>query len=88
MARATCQAVLDKFGSVAPFTNIVQSEATRIAALERLFNAYGLPIPYNEIRLTSRRVKDRIDPLAADDLLIPCGELTSSYTRRAYSNDS
>ena len=44
-ARATYQAVLDKFGSVAPFSNIVQSEATHIAALERLFNAYGLPIP-------------------------------------------
>jgi hypothetical protein len=29
----------------APFTNIVQSETTHIAALERLFNAYGLPIP-------------------------------------------
>jgi len=38
---ATYQAVLDKFGSVAPFSNIVQSEATHIAALERLFNAYG-----------------------------------------------
>jgi hypothetical protein len=44
-ARATYQAVLDKFGSVAPFSNIVQSEATHIAALERLFNTYGLPIP-------------------------------------------
>jgi len=44
-ARATYQAVLDKFGSVAPFSNIVQSETTHIAALERLFNAYGLPIP-------------------------------------------
>jgi hypothetical protein len=44
-ARATYQAVLDKFGSVAPFSNIVQSEATHVAALERLLNAYGLPIP-------------------------------------------
>ena len=44
-ARATYQAVLDKFGSVAPFSNIVQSEAAHIAALERLFNAHGLPIP-------------------------------------------
>ena len=44
-ARATYQAVLDKFGSVAPFANIVRSEATHIAALERLFNVYGLPIP-------------------------------------------
>jgi hypothetical protein len=44
-AGATYQAVLDKFGPVAPFSNIVQSEATHIAALERLFNTYGLPIP-------------------------------------------
>jgi len=44
-ARATYQAVLDKFGSVAPFSNIVQSETAHVAALARLFNAYGLPIP-------------------------------------------
>jgi hypothetical protein len=44
-ARTTYQAVLDKFGSVTPYANIVQSEATHIAALERLFNAYELPIP-------------------------------------------
>lgn len=44
-ARATYQAVLDKFGRVTPFSNIVRSETTHIAALERLFNTYGLPIP-------------------------------------------
>jgi hypothetical protein len=44
-AHATYQAVVDKFGPVAPFANIVQSEAAHIAALERLFNVYGLPIP-------------------------------------------
>jgi len=44
-ARATYQAVLDKFGSVPPFANTVRSEGTHIAALERLFAAYGLPVP-------------------------------------------
>lgn len=44
-ARATYQAVLAKFGPVTPFSNIVRSESAHIAALERLFNTYGLPIP-------------------------------------------
>jgi len=44
-ARATYRAVLDKFGSITPFANIVRSEGTHIVALERLFAAYGLPVP-------------------------------------------
>ena len=44
-ARAAYQAVLDKFGPVTPFSNIVRSESAHIAALERLFNTYGLPVP-------------------------------------------
>jgi len=44
-ARAFYQAVIDQFGPVAPFANIVRSEATHIAALKSLFAAYALPVP-------------------------------------------
>jgi hypothetical protein len=41
----TYQAVIDQFGAVQPFTNIQQAEASHIAALEFLFERYGLEIP-------------------------------------------
>jgi rubrerythrin len=39
--------VLKDFGSVRPFSNIVQSEARHIAALAGLFERYGVPMPVN-----------------------------------------
>jgi hypothetical protein len=44
-ARAFYQAVIDKFGAVRPFSNIVESEGRHAAALEGLFAKYGLAIP-------------------------------------------
>ncbi len=44
-ARAFYQAVIDRFGSVRPFANIVTAETAHIEALERLLSAYGLPVP-------------------------------------------
>ena len=44
-ARATYRAVLDAFGDVRPFINIVESEGRHIGALQRLFERYELPIP-------------------------------------------
>jgi hypothetical protein len=41
----TYQAVIDQFGAVRPFTSIQQAEANHIAALESLFERYGLDIP-------------------------------------------
>ena len=40
-ARATCRAVLDAYGDVRPFVNIVESEERHIQALERLCRCYG-----------------------------------------------
>ena len=45
-ARATYQSVLNQFGPVFPFVNIVQSEQRHITALLPLFQRYGLaPVP-------------------------------------------
>jgi len=41
----TYQVVIDQFGVVRPFTNIQQAEASHIAALEFLFERYGLELP-------------------------------------------
>lgn len=44
-ARALYAAVIAKFGAVAPFSNIVQSEGKHIEHLSRLFQRYGVPLP-------------------------------------------
>lgn len=44
-ARAFYQAVLDKFGQVRPFSNIVHSEDRHAALVEELLVKYGIPIP-------------------------------------------
>jgi hypothetical protein len=43
----TYQAVLDQFGSVAPFSQIARSEQQHVNALARLFTKYSLPVPAN-----------------------------------------
>jgi hypothetical protein len=44
-ARAQYRKVIDKFGPVRPFINIVASEERHIAALLPLFRRYGIPVP-------------------------------------------
>lgn len=44
-ACATYQAVVDRFGPVTPFVNILQAEQQHIQALYGLFQRYGLPLP-------------------------------------------
>jgi len=44
-ARATYQLVLQKFGKIRPFVNILQSEERHIQALFSLFQKYQIPIP-------------------------------------------
>lgn len=44
-ARATYQKVLDTFGSVRPFANIIQSEQHHIEELLPLFEKYGVAVP-------------------------------------------
>ena len=44
-ARATYAAILDKFGSVQPYANILLAEEQHIAALQQQCVKYGVPIP-------------------------------------------
>jgi hypothetical protein len=44
-ARATYRRILEHYGPVRPFVNIVESEQRHIAALETLYSRYGLPVP-------------------------------------------
>jgi rubrerythrin len=44
-ARATYRAVLDAYGEVRPFSNIVESEERHIQALRRLCERYGVSVP-------------------------------------------
>lgn len=44
-ARATYQYVIDTFGPIRPFINIVEAESRHIQALIPLFHRYGVPVP-------------------------------------------
>jgi len=44
-ARATYQAICDRFGSVRPFVNILESEKRHIQALSTLFARYQIAVP-------------------------------------------
>lgn len=44
-ARATYAAIIDRFGPVRPFTNIIRAEERHASALERLFVKYNQPVP-------------------------------------------
>jgi len=44
-ALATYQAVLEKFGNVRPFINIIRAEEQHISMLKAIFDKYGLDVP-------------------------------------------
>ncbi|MBG0745867.1 MAG: DUF2202 domain-containing protein [Planktothrix agardhii KL2] len=44
-ARATYRLILNKFGAIRPFVNIVESEERHIQALMPLFSKYGIALP-------------------------------------------
>jgi len=46
-AWATYEQVIEDFGPVRPFVNIVDAEARHIEALSSLFEQYGVPLPEN-----------------------------------------
>lgn len=46
-AEATYAAVIDKFGPVRPFSNIIEAEQRHAAALERQLRRLGLTVPPN-----------------------------------------
>jgi hypothetical protein len=47
-ARAEYKAILAVYASVRPFTNIIRAEESHIAALQPLFEAYGVAVPADE----------------------------------------
>jgi hypothetical protein len=47
-ARATYRLILQKFGDVHPFVNIVESEERHIMVLVQLFEKYGIPVPEDD----------------------------------------
>jgi hypothetical protein len=47
-ARAIYQKVIDKFGAVQPFSNIIKAESTHIEELKPLFKKYGIAVPKDE----------------------------------------
>lgn len=51
-AQATYQAIIDTYGEVRPFTNIVLAEQTHIDLLLPLFETYGIEVPVNDIVVT------------------------------------
>jgi len=44
-ARDTYQSVVDRYGPVRPFGNVLAAEENHVAALERHFRRLGIPIP-------------------------------------------
>ena len=47
LAYAEYEEIIDTFGAARPFTNIIKAEATHIAELTVLFEAYGYTLPEN-----------------------------------------
>jgi hypothetical protein len=47
-ARATYSLVIEKFGEVRPFINIIEAENRHIDALLPLFEKYDVPIPHDD----------------------------------------
>jgi hypothetical protein len=45
LAQAEYQLILETYGSIKPYTNIVLSEGTHLSLLEQLCTIYGLPFP-------------------------------------------
>ena len=48
MARALYRHVIEKFGEIRPFVNIVEAESRHIQALLPLFHKYGVPVPEDD----------------------------------------
>lgn len=51
-AQAAYNAIIKKYGSIKPFTNIVKAEANHISLLKPLFTKYNIEIPANNATLT------------------------------------
>lgn len=54
-AFSTYQVVMEKFGQVRPFSNIIRAEENHISVLKELLNKYGVSIPENPYLLAQNR---------------------------------
>jgi hypothetical protein len=50
LARAEYQGIMAQFGTIRPFSNIIEAEGTHVSWLEQAFNNYKLPIPKDEAK--------------------------------------
>ncbi|MCA8896443.1 MAG: hypothetical protein KDA48_14385, partial [Amphiplicatus sp.] len=62
-AEAFYKAVIDKFGPVRPFVNIVEAERRHARRLENLLSIYGLPIPQNSYETGAKSVGEAPETL-------------------------
>ena len=81
-AEATYAAVIEKFGEVRPFTNIIDAERRHSAAIERQMTRLGFAIPANHwegkgeapatlVEACSMAVEAEIENIALYDRLLP-----------------
>lgn len=86
-ARATYRLVINTFGEVRPFINIVEAEGRHVEALKGLFEQYDLAIPVDDwasrvsvpdtlLEACQAGVQDEIDNAEMYDRLL---EVTSDY---------
>ena len=64
VAAATYQAIIDEFGKVEPFTNILKAEEQHIAAVENLLKVNGIKIPANNVAATAPKTLEESYTLA------------------------
>ncbi len=92
LAAATYQAIIDKFGEVKPFTNIIEAEKKHIAAVENLMKLNGVPIPTNTATATAPKtlqdayeigIKVEKEDIALYDELIP--QLNDSMVKSVFT---
>ncbi|MEW6564900.1 MAG: DUF2202 domain-containing protein [Spirochaetota bacterium] len=50
LARAEYQGIMAQFGTIRPFSNIIEAEGTHVSWLEQAFKNYKLPIPKDEAK--------------------------------------
>ncbi|MBS1795525.1 MAG: DUF2202 domain-containing protein [Acidobacteria bacterium] len=59
-AEAVYQAIINKFGQVRPFVNIVEAERRHQSKLMPLFEKYGIEVPKNEFDADKIRIPESL----------------------------
>lgn len=60
-ARATYEAVIEKFGSIRPFSMIIRAEEQHISSLKAIYDKYGLPVPedpYSDVQIKATKAEN------------------------------